>query len=205
MNKSAFAFVTLALLAPFAQNPRPRPALPIVSRGACPFECCSLGDWKTREPMRAYARERSTGTPLFTIPSGQSIKADSANFYTLAHGVIVARRPFSIMEYAVRWLEPPPKTRADSLRYTSLHRPLAKGDTLYHIGDSTETGYVVWLRGYSTVVNNAWSEPELPDDAAPAVASPPILQEWWVHVTYRGRGGWIQAWHHFPDGADKCA
>lgn len=186
------------------QAPRP-PATPIIQRGACPFECCRLGDWTTTEPLRVYARERDTGAPVFTIPAGQSIKADTANFYTLRLGVIVARKPFSVWDHIDKDAESPPKTRADSQRIAALRRPLAKGDTLYHIGQETEMGDVVWLRGYTAVIANAWAEPEMPDPEAPAVAVRPIQQEWWVRVTYRGRVGWVQVWKHVPDGADGCA
>src|SRR5256885_10442822 len=93
--KSVVGTVAIALFAPFAQTPR-LPGPPVMQRGACPFECCHLGDWKTTEPTRVYATERATGAPAFIIPQGQSIKADSADFFTLRYGVIVVRRPFAL-------------------------------------------------------------------------------------------------------------
>ena len=198
---------TLALLLPAltvaarltAQQP---PATPIVQLGACPFECCQLGAWVARDSLPVFTAERSSGTPAFVLLPGRRFLADSANFYTLALGVVVARRAFRLADYVEPETTGP--SPGDSARRAVLAEPLAPGDTLYFIGEVSEVGEAVWWHGVTATVTGLWSEPSFTRPTAPAVLVRPITQEWWVHVDAGGRRGWIQAWGPAIDGADAC-
>lgn len=183
------------------------PKLPPVARGACPFECCQLGPWTTLDTLRVYPQERSAAKPVALLRPGQSFTADSANFYTLAWGVIVVRRPMRLGH------ELSPEADSDSVRSDPrgaavLARLLAIGDTIYHLGHEPETGEIVWLQGVEVTVNWFWAdrEEDLAQLNAPAVVVKPIKQEWWVRIrTFEGLEGWIQAWDKRIDGRDACA
>jgi hypothetical protein len=200
MLKSSGLILLFALTSPPLQAQRP-PSTPFVARGACPFECCQLGPWIARDMLPAYAGERANGTPLFRVLPGERMVADSGDFYTLALGLIGVRRPLRLADY----LADEDTTRADAARLAVLRRDLAVGDTIYLIGEVTEVGERVWLRGVAATVQAFWAEPEFADPTAPALLIRPIVHEWWVHVTAGARHGWIQAWSRNIDGTDACA
>jgi len=90
-------------------------------------------------------------------------------------------------------------------RWVKIRRPLAVGDTVYLIGEVTEVGERVWFRGVSVTVQAFWAEPTFDDPKAPAALIRPIVHEWWVHISWGGRSGWIQAWNRNIEGTDACA
>ncbi len=191
----------LALAAPRLKAQEP-PRTPIVARGACPFECCQLGAWTTRDTLPVFDRERAIGSPRFLLLPGERLIADSADFYTLALGLIRARRAFSLLEY----LAARDSASRAAPGLAPLRAPLAAGDSIYLVGEVSEEGALVWTRGTTAVVEPFWAEgSELDDPTAPAVLVRPIVHEWWVHVTANGRSGWIQAWNRRIDGTDACA
>jgi hypothetical protein len=108
------------------------------------------------------------------------------------------------LEHAAPGTESPAKTPADSVRFEVLRRPLVKGDTLYYVGDVPETGSAVWSRGYRVIIDGDWDSSDAPNPDAAAVEVRSIQQQWWVRISYAGRTGWIEVWHHLPHGADAC-
>jgi hypothetical protein len=184
-----------------AQQP---PHTPFVARGACPFECCQLGHWRTHDTLPVYGRERASTAPLFLLQPSQDFLADSADFYTLSLGLIVVRRPLRLADYLAEDEHPSAAAQADSVR-TALRRPLAPGDTVYLIGEVSEVGERVWTHGHTATVEPFWAEPGVEDANAPAILVRPIIHEWWVHINAGGRRGWIQAWERNLQGADACA
>ncbi|MGE5687076.1 MAG: hypothetical protein ACM34D_06205, partial [Gemmatimonadota bacterium] len=86
-----------------AQRP---PSTPFVERGACPFECCQLGHWTARDTLPVYARQQAPDTRLFLLTPGQGFVADSADFHTLALGMILVRRPFRLADYLAEEEQP---------------------------------------------------------------------------------------------------
>ena len=127
--------------------------------------------------------------------------ADCADFYTLALGLIGVRRPFRLADY----LADEDTTRVAPARLAVLRQHLVVGDTIYLIGEVTEVGERVWLRGVAATVQAFWAEPEFDDPAAPGFLIRPIVHEWWVRITAGARRGWIQAWSRNIDGTDACA
>lgn len=184
-----------------AQRP---PRTPFVERGACPFECCQLGQWTARDTLPVYARQQAPDTRVFMLQPGQGFVADSADFHTLALGVILVRRPLSLSDYLADEEQHPRPAPAESARRTALRRPLAPGDTIYIVGEVSEVGERVWARGVEATVESFWSEPEFERPDAPAVLIRPIEHEWWVHIDAGGRLGWIQAWNRNIEGTDAC-
>jgi hypothetical protein len=164
MLKPSTVLILLALgSAPLRAQQLPR--TPFVARGACPFECCRLGAWIARDTLPAYRQSRATGVRLFQLLPGEPLVADSADFYTLALGIIRVRRTFRLADY----LADEDMAGADPSTRAMLRRPLAVGDTVYLIGEVTEVGERVWWRGVTATVQMFWSEPGFDDPHAPAV------------------------------------
>src|SRR5207245_10197779 len=92
----AVALLTPCSLPLRAQRP---PTTPFVTRGACPFECCQLGDWTGRDSLPVYAQARGTAGPLFFVLPNEHVRADSADFYTLSLGIILILRPMRLVHY----------------------------------------------------------------------------------------------------------
>lgn len=187
-----------------AQGP---PRTPFVTRGACPFECCQLGPWLTHDTLPVFDRERASGAPLFLLQPSQRFRADSADFYTLALGLILVRRPLRLADYLAEAeaQAPPRSAQAPPDSVAALHRRLAPGDTVYLIGEVSEVGEQVWSHGRTATVEGFWSEPGAEDGNAPAILLRPIVHEWWVRINAQGRRGWIQAWERHIEGADACS
>lgn len=200
MIRPSILLILLPLAATRLEAQRP-PRTPFVARGACPFECCQLGAWTARDTLPVYARERASGSARFLLLPGQEFRADSADFYTLALGLIRVRRSFSLLDYLADRGTPGATAGPPALR-----KPMAVGDTIYFVGDVTEVGALVWARGDTAVVEPFWAEgSEFDDPDAPAVLVRPLVREWWVRVTVGDRTGWIQAWNRRIDGTDACA
>ena len=198
--RSALAISVFWFLPLSAQTP---PRTPSVERGACPFECCRLGDWTARDSLPVYAQARGVGTPAFVLLPHEHFHADSADFYTMSLGVIVVRQPMVLADYFAEENPPPLVTHADTLLYGALRRPVQPGDTIYLVGHEPEIGEDVWFRGYQVAVGRFWVQTRRRPDP-PAVLTRPIVHEWWVRITQGKRRGWIQAWERPIDGADAC-
>jgi hypothetical protein len=203
LTRSA-ALILLALHASHLAAQQP-PRTPFVTRGACPFECCQLGQWLTHDTLPVFDRERASGAPLFFLQPSQGFFADSADFFTLALGLILVRRPLRLSDYLAEAESPPVPPRVDSDSLTALRQPLAPGDTVYLIGEVSEVGERVWTRGRAVTVESFWAEPGVEDTNAPAILLRPIVHEWWVRINAHGRRGWIQAWERHLEGTDACS
>jgi hypothetical protein len=193
--------VSLAWSLPLAGQAPPR--TPIVKRGACPFECCQLGRWIATDTMSVFAEQHGRGRPAFVLAKGDTVRADSADFFTLSLGAVLVRRPLKLAEYLGGEVQEPPATRAESLALAELQRPLAAGDTIYIVGHEPEVGDVVWAKGSLATVYQFWDD-DRRDRGGPALLVRPIVHEWWVHITHNGRRGWIQTWGRWFEGADAC-
>jgi len=203
MLRQSAAIILLALSSPRLEAQQ-LPRIPFAARGACPFECCQLGHWQTHDTLPVFARERASAPPLFSLLPSQDFLADSADFYTLALGVILVRRPLRLSDYLAE-NQPPQASAPDSGNLMGLRQLLAAGDTVYLIGEVSEMGERVWTHGRIVTVGSFWAEPGVEDAGAPAILLRPIVHEWWVHINAQGRRGWIQAWERNLEGTDACA
>ena len=154
----------------------------LVRRGACPFECCTYGDWTARAPYHVYAAERDTGEPLFTIPAGTTFHADSGNVHITGSALVAV---------------------ADSVR-DGDYWAFGAGDTLLVLDYIGEGHYNVWHDGEVRDVEGFWGAERMP---LVAELLGQYEAQWWVHVTLTdGRTGWLR--NDPPrqiDGADRCA
>jgi hypothetical protein len=196
--------VLLALCSSRLAAQRP-PRTPFVTRGACPFECCQLGSWLTHDTLPVFDHERASGAPLFVLQPSQGFRADSADFYTLALGLILVRRPLRLADYLAEAEALPRSSPARPDSVTALRQPLVPGDTVYLIGEVSEVGEQVWSHGRTATVESFWSEPGADDANAPAILVRPIVHEWWVRINAQGRRGWIQAWERRLEGTGACS
>jgi hypothetical protein len=157
------------------------PAEVRVRRRACPFECCTYGQWIARAELPVFATERGEGTPLFTIPVGQSFRADSGNVHIT--GILVVAVADSVADHPY-WAFGP-------------------GDSLVVLDHVGEGHYNVWHEGRVTEVAGFWGA-ESQRLVAETIGQ--WQSEWWVHVSLEdGRTGWIRAEATTVSGADRCA
>jgi hypothetical protein len=154
----------------------------LVRRGACPFECCTYGDWTARAPYHVYAAERDTGEPVFTVPTGTTFHADSGSVHISGIALVAV---------------------ADSVR-DGDYWAFGAGDTLLVLDYIGEGHYHVWHDGEVRDVEGFWGAERMP---LVAELLGHYEAQWWVHVTLSdGRTGWIR--NDPPrqiDGADRCA
>jgi len=190
-----FVAVALSLTGTLPLTAQAPPSTPSVVRGACPFECCQLGQWIARDSISVFAEEQGRGRPAFFLAKDDTVRADSADFFTLRLGAVLVRRPLKLADYLGGEVEGPVDAE--------LQRLLAPGDTIYIVGHEPEVGEVVWAKGRQVTVYPFWDD-DRRDRAGPAVLLRPIVHEWWVRITHKGRSGWIQTWGRWFQGADAC-
>ena len=163
-----------------------RPVAPLRIDGACPFECCTYGDWTTTAETTVY-EEPDPGSAQRTLPAGTRVESATGFVLLREIGVAVAR---------------------DTVRmYTEdgAERLAAAGDTLFVLDNVGEGFRRVWHEG-SVLQTDAVSGfvPEGRVPAAEVLVEP--RQEWWAEVqTADGREGWLWM-DNTPrmEGADAC-
>jgi len=162
------------------------PFAPIRIEGACPFECCTYGDWKATGETTLY-EEPDPRSPQRTVRAGTRLEAVSGFVLLTEIGVAVARD--SVRMYAE----------------DGAGRLAAAGDTLLILDKVGEGFRRVWLDGavlQTDAVSGLVPEGGVP--AADILVEP--RQEWWVRVgTADGRAGWLWM-DRTPrmEGADAC-
>jgi hypothetical protein len=163
-----------------------RPTAPLRIDGACPFECCTYGEWTTTEETTLY-EEPDSASSRWTVPAGTPLDAGSGFVILTEIGVAVA---------------------GDSVRlYTEDGDPrlATAGDTLFLLDDVGEGFRRVWHAG-SVLQTDAVSGfvPEGDAPAAEVLTEP--RREWWVRARAPdGRTGWL--WMDRTarmEGADAC-
>ncbi len=169
------------------------PPEPYVSRGACPFECCTYGDWLLETAAPAFPVASTDPAPSFQIPANTRVRADSGNVIVARPGLVVADRPFPVQG-------------------TDGAPVVAAGDTLWLL-DYIGEGYVhTWYRGQTYETSGEYwpwdpadaSAPGAPDYAARRLRDTDA--SWWVHVTLPdGRAGWVRMDDVEATGDDACA
>lgn len=152
-----------------------------IHRGACPFECCRYGEWRTTAAVPVFRSQRLTGV-AFTMPEGQPFLADSGTVFI--DDVLLIAVHDSVGD--------PP--------YWSF----VPGDTLVVLDYVGEGRYRAWHEGKVLEVEGFWGAERMP---LVAEMIGRWTSEWWVHVTLPdGRTGWVDA---SPParfrGADACA
>ena len=163
-----------------------RPSAPLRVEGACPFECCTYGDWTTTDETTFY-EEPDPASAQWSVPAGTRVEAMSGFVVLTEIGVALA---------------------GDSVRLYAEdggERLAAAGDTLFLLDNVGEGFRRVWHRG-SVLQTDAVSGfvPEGTGPAAEILTEP--RQEWWARARAPdGRMGWLWM-DRTPrmEGADAC-
>ena len=163
-----------------------RPVAPLRVDGACPFECCTYGSWRTTAPTTVYDAPDPSGA-TFDVPAGTPLEAATGYVLLTEIGVALAR---------------------DTVRlYTEEgdERLAAPGDTLLVLDNVGEGFRRVWHQGailQTDAVSGFVPAGGIP--AAEVLVEP--SQEWWARVRIAdGRAGWLPMDRTPPiEGADAC-
>lgn len=197
------ALPAAAALAPAtaaAQVRMARPEAPYVTK-ACPFECCTYGEWRFPAGAELRAAPSLAAAIVGRIPADARVRADSGHVRVDTLGVVLVRRDF---------------------RDPDVDEQYEAGDTLLVLDYLGEGFSNVWVRGERrqlTLVHvlSSYGPPVGADTAAMAELRAPAAT-WWAHVTIplavrkegatdaaAPRRGWV---HMSPDvdvqGADAC-
>lgn len=160
------------------------PAEVLVRRNACPFECCVYRDWTAETAIPVVSTPRSAAAPAFTIPKGQTFRADSGNLYVTG-----------IARIAV----------TDTVPLGQGRPPLLPGDTIVLLDHVGEGYWNVFHRGAVLREVPGFWDSEAPNTSGIRLGR--YAKQWWVHVTAPDRRqGWFRAdtTYRFK-GADRCA
>jgi hypothetical protein len=164
------------------------PAAALVRHDACPFECCSYGEWTAAS--RAGAR---------TAPG-----RDEVAFTLPAHTRFAALRGEVHVTSLQRVLVDRPLPGDPAWGITAFDA----GDVFYVLDYVGENHYAIWFRDAAFQVERFWGDEEHP--AGETRVEGARETEWWVLVgAADGATGWIRVdpddrdamWH----GADACA
>ena len=153
-------------------------------RGACPFECCTYGNWVADTVIPMYTAPRGTGQPSFRLAKGDPIKTEFGAVYVTSIGLIVVDDTLTLGP-------------ADAVR-------LAPGDTLVLLDPIGEGYWTAWRRG--EIIEQvppffeSWWRPR---QSGRMIGRP--AREWWVRGSSRGRTGWFTPDIYRVRGADACA
>lgn len=157
-----------------------------VSEGACPFECCQYGKWKTRKSVKIFKEIRSTNL-AFEIPAGVEVNA-------LTGKVLKDPEPYVVLETI---------------------GVVKQGDILFTLNYFGEGAINYWYNGklapdlkteistnhfYENDQSNSddlrWLKQVYPEKS--------FADEWWAKIrTKEGIEGWVRPEGLF-DGTDAC-
>ncbi len=89
MIRAIFSIVLSAVLATPVWAQKTAPAV-LVERGACPFECCQYGKWRTANSVKAFLYPKDTRSSQ-TIPSDETVVALTGYVRTVGQPFLVTR------------------------------------------------------------------------------------------------------------------
>lgn len=158
------------------------PAL-FIDKGACPFECCSYGEWETVKTSTAYARPDDGAKQVGRFLAGEKVTALTGEVHTIAGHFIVKKE----------------------------HKSYKPGDVLWVYTYLGEGHFKVWHQGKMYIESLIFS-PYGGGPGKRCEASKSCWGElqsehkstWWVKI--KSEEGWI-GWTHEAEnfkGADKC-
>lgn len=89
---SVAAIILLFSVSSYAQNPKPK--VPFIQHGTCPFECCQYGKWAARSPLKAFEKEGDDSRVSFTIRPGEEFTAINGNVHVVKLGYVTITKTF---------------------------------------------------------------------------------------------------------------
>ncbi len=183
----------------FAQQVLP---LPYIIEGACPFECCTYGDWSAEERIPVYSSQGDTSQLLFHLENGVTFQALTGNVVVLETGLVGVHESYELYGYY--------SPENNSYLKKPIRQPVTAGDTLLVLNYLGEGEWNVWFQGNIYQEDGMkWRFGRYPEDR-PADEVPATLvkqpeTEWWVKIeTPEGKEGWILMKNAKVSGNDAC-
>jgi hypothetical protein len=159
------------------------PAQQLVRPGACPFECCTYGNWIAGSEIPLRASADHSAAVFASMATGQPFRADSGKV------VVTSLRLIAMKDTITGYLG------------DAVHRFVA-GDTLVLLDPIGEGHFNVWYRGRVLPAEGIWDPP---NDTLRTARIGRHAHEWWVHATLPdARRGWFLADSVRLRGADAC-
>jgi len=165
-----------------------------VDRGACPFECCTYGQWHADSAVALRASPDSSAPIVGTVASGTTVAASTGEVH-VRPGVFVMSRG----ERAYSLDRSGPPTPGDSFRV---------GDTLLVYTSRGEGAYKVRLVGstgpmFELMLASPGTGCERSNACNGRLLAAPV-STWWANVRApNGTTGWTTDTRHFS-GRDRC-
>lgn len=177
--------------------------MPFVLENACPFECCTYGDWTAEEPIAVHVRRTADSRTFTRIGKGRTFKAVGGRVVVAEPGRVSVSKPHELCRlYSLEkqeWVYPHECTE------------VPPGDVFYPLNHSGEGQWNVWYEGEVYQDNGMdWRfgrrpETRSADEVSATLEQKPELQ-WWVRVrTDEGGAGWILMDDTEVSGHDACA
>lgn len=193
--------VVLALLLAGCAGGAEEPPLPYAFEGACPFECCTYGEWTAERPIPVYAARDTAGSPRARIDSGTVFRAVTGQVIVRGPVRVNVHEPLELVQY-----DSTQSVRDPEARYRATADP---GEPVYAMSYRGETVWNVWYRGeiYQTRdLRREFGRGVIRTDELSASLEERPETEWWVQVrTGADETGWIPMDEDRVRGNDACA
>lgn len=184
MKAAVAVLAALAASSPVAVRAQDfAPLAPYVARGACPYECCSFGEWTALGPIPVHLSERDREV-AYELPAGTTFRALRGNVHVDTIGMLAVVDTMAAFRYSEEdddWIDVHFET-GDTLEILDY-----LGEGYHHVRhDCTD-----W-----TVIEHAWG-PSGPDHEPSGVLLREPRAEWWVEIeTDEGARGWVEVTSH---------
>jgi hypothetical protein len=167
------------------------PKVPYHDWGACPFECCTYGEWRTLRMVIAHQKLTESSPESFRVAAGEHVRGITGVVITKRYGIVEILQPVHL-GLTSRGGPPELSLQPKELIYT-----------LHHEGEGTTR---FWYRG-KTYFDQV-SRPDgwfgaFPHESEIKVISQPQYS-WWVKIRGKnGATGWTSNTDAFA-GMDQC-
>jgi hypothetical protein len=154
------AILSLLIAIPVVSCQNPRPPIPFIDKGACPFECCTYREWTVDKATTVRSAMRSGSSIAFRLKRGERVQGIT--------GVVITSQPGEVRV----------------LKRTKIGTATAeRGDTIYLLTYIGEGFHKVWFKGKIT-------EEETYDRTEFRVIAQPKAVWWVKVKNSRGQTGW---------------
>jgi hypothetical protein len=75
-----------------------------IDRGACPFECCKYGEWRSETATRLYAVPKTGGAVVGVTEKGVMVKAETGEVHTKPGKFLVIRDTANFGKGEILWI-----------------------------------------------------------------------------------------------------
>ena len=161
---------------------------PVLTWNACPFECCTYGQWTALRDIHVFTNRSEKAPRKFTLHRGDKVTTS---------GVVITKR-LGIMR----------ATQKITLGDGPIRTTVPAGERFYVLHYLGEGQYSFWYEG-KRYTDGGYLSPTRHDPRVVPASGAELIQvpvwEWWVRVkTARGATGWVLGNRGF-DGSDRCS